>query len=109
MAASENGWIISKKNFLRERDRETETETQRETERDRERQRETERDRERENKILFNNQWVFDIFVLIPVIIMQYLFDSVWYVLRVWVSVKLKYRHQSSNYLESIIYYYISK
>ena len=29
------------------------------------------------NKILFNNLWVFDIFVLLTVIIMQYLYDSV--------------------------------
>ena len=32
----------------------------------------TERD-----KILFYNLWVFDIFVLRPVIIMQYLYDSI--------------------------------
>ena len=37
-----------------------------------------EKGRERENnKILFNNLWVLDIFVLLTVIIMQYLYDSV--------------------------------
>ena len=29
------------------------------------------------DKILFYNLWVFDIFVLRPVIIMQYLYDSI--------------------------------
>ena len=37
---------------------------------------------------MFNNLWVFDIFVLLPAIIMQYLYDSVLYALRVWVSFK---------------------
>ena len=32
---------------------------------------------QRENKILFNNLWVFDISVLLPAIIMQYLQDPV--------------------------------
>ena len=37
-----------------------------------------EEDRERKNnKILFNNLRVFNIFVLLTVIIMQYLYDSV--------------------------------
>ena len=36
-----------------------------------------EKGRERDNKILCNNLWVFNIFVLLLVIIMQYLHDSV--------------------------------
>ena len=35
------------------------------------------REVQRENKLLFNNPWVFDVFVSLPAIIMQYLYDSV--------------------------------
>ena len=38
---------------------------------------EKDRERERDNKILFNNLWVYNIFLLHPGIIMQYLYDSV--------------------------------
>ena len=44
------------------------------------------RDEQREITTLFYNPWVFDIFVLLPAIIMQYLYDSVQYALNVWVS-----------------------
>ena len=44
------------------------------------------REGQRENKILSNNPWVFDIFVLLPAIIIQYLYNSVWYALKVWIS-----------------------
>ena len=47
-----------------------------------------EKGRERESNILFHNPWVFDIFVLLPAIIMQYLYGSVKYALKVWVSFK---------------------
>ena len=38
---------------------------------------EAERRAERDSNILFYNPWVFDIFVLLPAIIMQYLYDSI--------------------------------
>ena len=37
----------------------------------------TERGAERDDTILFNSLWVFDVFMLLPAIIMQYLYDSV--------------------------------
>ena len=43
------------------------------------------REGQRKNKIFFNNLWVFDISVLLPAIKLQYLYDSVFYVLKVWV------------------------
>ena len=44
------------------------------------------RKEQRDSNILFYNPWVFKIFELVPAIIMQYLYDSVEYALKVWVS-----------------------
>lgn len=41
---------------------------------------------ERDNEVLFNNLLAFDISVLVRAIIKQYIYDLVWYAVRVWVS-----------------------
>ena len=46
-------------------------------------------------RFLFNNPWVFNIFVLLPAI-MKYLYDSAKYDLIVWVSFKSKQEHLSN-------------
>ena len=61
-----------------------------------------ERERERNINILFYNPWVPDIFVLLPAIIMQYLYDSVQYALKVWVSFKFFSTRTCQNFPTSL-------
>ena len=56
---------------------------------DRNTSRSKQRERQIKNKILFNNLWVFDIFLLFPVIRMKYLYDLAKYALIVWGPFKL--------------------
>ena len=61
-----------------------------------------EKGRERYDNSLFNKLWVFDIFMLLPAIIMQYFYDSVEYALKVWVSFNIQWK-------EFILYFCLSR